>query len=52
MSIQNNNNIYPKDCTYGCNTQICWNISVNEYWEVSSKKKHVCPNRSTNKNKP
>src|SRR5215211_1976631 len=40
-----NNNIYPKSCTYGCNTQIYWNVSVNEYWEVFTKKKHICPNR-------
>jgi len=38
-------NIYPKSCTYGCNTQIYWNTSVNEYWEVFTKKKHSCPNR-------
>ena len=40
-----NNNIYPKSCNYGCNTQIYWNASVNEYWEVFTKKKHICPNR-------
>jgi hypothetical protein len=52
MSNQTNNNIYPKPCNYGCNTQIYWNSSVNEYWEVFTKKKHICPNRSTNnKNK-
>jgi hypothetical protein len=43
MSLQNNT--YPKDCTYGCNTRIYWNISVNEYWQVFTKKKHICPNR-------
>ncbi|MGB9167962.1 MAG: hypothetical protein WCB31_03435 [Nitrososphaeraceae archaeon] len=32
------NNIYPKTCGYGCNTQIYWNTSVNEYWEVLSQK--------------
>ena len=41
----NKNNIYPKSCTYGCNTQIYWNTSVNEYWEVFTQKKHICPNR-------
>ena len=41
-----NKNIYPKSCTYGCNTQIYWNTSVNEYWEVFTQKKHICPNRS------
>ena len=46
-STNNQNNIYPKSCNYGCNTQIYWNTSVNEYWEVFTKKKHVCPNRVT-----
>lgn len=41
----NQNNLYPKSCNYGCNTQIYWNSSVNEYWEVFTKKKHICPNR-------
>ena len=48
MSYSTNNttnNIYPKPCNYGCNTQIFWNSSVNEYWEVFTKKKHICPNR-------
>ena len=48
-STNNQNNIYPKSCTYGCNTQIYWNNSVKEYWEVFTKKKHICPNRSINK---
>jgi len=43
-------NIIPKDCSYGCNTRIYWNTATNEYWEVFSKKKHVCPNRSNNNN--
>jgi hypothetical protein len=43
-----NQNINPKNCSYGCNTRIYWNNSQNAYWEVFSKKKHVCPNR-TNK---
>jgi hypothetical protein len=46
MSTQNQNNINPKSCNYGCNTQIYWNTSVNEYWEVFTKKKHICPNRT------
>ena len=46
----NQNNIYPKPCNYNCNTQIYWNTSVNEYWEVFTKKKHICPNRTTNNN--
>ena len=41
----NNQNIKPKSCVYGCGIQIYWNSSVNEYWEVFTKKKHICPNR-------
>ena len=37
------NVINPKPCNYNCGT--------SEYWEVFTKKKHICPNRSTNKNK-
>ena len=48
MTTQNQNNLYPKSCNYGCNTQIYWNNTVNEYWEVFTKKKHICPNRSSN----
>src|SRR5215203_2208335 len=48
MTTQNQNNLYPNSCNYGCNTQIYWNGSVNEYWEVFTKKKHICPNRSRN----
>ena len=44
-----NNNIYPKSCTYGCNTLIYLNASVKEYWEVFTQKKHICPNRVNNK---
>ena len=40
-----NNNIYPKPSVYNCGIQIYWNTSVNEYWEVFTKKKHICPNR-------
>ena len=40
-----NSNIYPKPCIYNCNTQIFWNTAANEYWEVFTKKKHICPNR-------
>ena len=47
----NNQNINPRPCVYGCNTQIYWNSSVNEYWEVFTQKKHICPNR-VNNNKP
>jgi hypothetical protein len=51
MSTQNNN-IYPKACSYQCGVQIYWNNSTNEYWEVFTKKKHICPNRVNNNNKP
>jgi hypothetical protein len=44
-------NINVKACSYGWNTQIYWNTSVNEYWEVFTKKKHICPNRSNYNNK-
>ena len=44
--------INPKDCVYGCNTRIYWNTLTSEYLEAFTKKKHVCPNRSTNNNKP
>ncbi len=49
MSSNKTNNIYPKSCVYNCNTQIYWNTSENAYFEVFTKKKHICPNRS---NKP
>ena len=45
MSSNNQNNIYPKSCNYGCNTQIYWNTSENTYQGVFSQKKHICPNR-------
>ena len=45
MSSTTNQNIYPKPCVYNCNTQIYWNVATHEYWEVFTKKKHICPNR-------
>ncbi len=48
MSSSEASTINHKDCIYGCNTRIYWNTLTNEYLEVVSKKKHVCPNRSTN----
>lgn len=39
--MSSTNNIYPKTCGYGCNTQIYWNTSVNEYWEVLTQKKNI-----------
>ena len=44
-STNNNQNINPRSCVYGCGIQIYWNSSVNEYWEVFTKKKHIRPNR-------
>ncbi len=40
-----NHNIYSKPCVYNCGIQIFWNTATNEYWEVFTKKKHICPNR-------
>ena len=51
-SPPNATNVNPKDCVYGCNTKIYWNAIVSEYWEISTNKKHVCPNRSGNNHKP
>ena len=39
-----NQNINPRPCVYNCGIQIYWNSSVNEYWEVFTTKKHICPN--------
>jgi hypothetical protein len=50
MSSSNVTNINPKDCVYGCNTRIYWNTLISEYWEVFTKNKHICPNRSNNNN--
>jgi hypothetical protein len=46
MSSQN---IYPKPCVYNCGIQIFWNAATSEYLEVFTKKKHICPNRVSNK---
>ena len=51
MSSSSAANINPKDCVYGCNTRIYWNTLTSEYWEVLTKRKHICPNRSNNNNK-
>jgi hypothetical protein len=50
-NTNNNQNINPRPCVYGCGIQIYWNSSVNEYWEVLTKKRHICPNIVSNKNK-
>ena len=47
-----NNNIYPKSCVYNCGVQIFWNTVTSEYWEVFTKKKHICPNRQQQQSKP
>ncbi|MGH9981604.1 MAG: hypothetical protein ACRD7F_01730 [Nitrososphaeraceae archaeon] len=39
------NVINPKPCNYNCGTRIYWNTATSEYWEVFTKKKHICPNR-------
>jgi hypothetical protein len=49
MASNNNQNIYPKPCVYNCGVQIYWNTVTSEYWEVFTKKKHICPNRVNNK---
>jgi hypothetical protein len=46
MSSSTNTIINPKPCNYNCGTRIYWNTSENAYFEVFSKKKHMCPNRS------
>ncbi len=38
--------ITSKRCAYGCGIDIYWNTSENTYFEVFSRKKHICPNRS------
>ena len=50
--MSQSSNIYPKLCIYGCGLNLYWNTSASEYWEVFTKKKHVCPNRSISNNKP
>ena len=47
--MSSNHNMNPKSCVYNCNTQIYWNTSGNEYWEVFTQKKHICPNFGNNK---
>jgi hypothetical protein len=43
------NVINPKPCNYNCGTRIYWNNQENAYFEVFTKQKHVCPNRTTKK---
>ena len=46
-----NHTINPKPCVYNCNTQIYRNTAKNEYWEVFTKKKHICLNRQQQNSK-
>ena len=39
--------IRPKRCTYGCGIEIYWNTEENTYFELYSRKKHICPNIAT-----
>jgi hypothetical protein len=50
-STANATTINPINCVYGCNTRIYWNNLISEYWEVLTKKKHICPKRTSNNNK-
>jgi len=50
--MSSNTIINPKPCNYNCGTRIFWNTSENAYFEVFSKKKHICPNMSNGNNKP
>src|SRR5918994_1030473 len=37
--------IKPKSCSYGCGVEIYWNVEENTYFELYSRKKHICPNK-------
>jgi len=41
--------ITSKRCTYGCGVEIYWKTDENTYFELSTRKKHICPNRVANK---
>jgi hypothetical protein len=43
--------IRPKNCTYGCGVEIYWNTEENTYFELYSRRKHICPNRVDYNNK-
>ena len=43
--------IKPKSCSYGCGVEIYWNVEENTYFELYSRKKHICPNRISYTNK-
>jgi hypothetical protein len=44
--------IRSKNCTYGCGVEIYWNTEENTYYELYSKKKHICPNIATYNKEP
>lgn len=47
--MSSSTNIIAKVCSYGCNTRIYWNTSESAYFEIFSKQKLICKNRSANK---
>ena len=49
--MNNTNTTTPKPCSYNCGTRIYWNTAESAYFEVFSKSRHQCPNRTSN-NKP
>jgi hypothetical protein len=42
--------INPKPCSYNCGIRIYWNNQENAYFEVFTKQRHSCPNRTTKNN--
>jgi hypothetical protein len=44
--------IRPKSCSYGCGLEIYWNTEENAYYELNSRKKHICPNLLTYNKEP
>ena len=44
--------IRPKSCTYGFGIEIYWNSEENTYYELYSRKKHICPNIATYNREP
>jgi hypothetical protein len=47
----NQNIINPKPCSYNCGTRIYWSVADNAYFEVFTKQKHICKNRSSTNQK-
>ena len=44
--------IRPKSCSYDCGLEIYWNTEENTYYELNSRKKHICPNLLTSNKEP